>query len=129
MPSFSEVFGDFLELVDGGALISRRVSGLFEAVVDMVMNQRFLSRYDGLLDGRELLCDVETGALRLDHLDDLVDMTFGAFEAPGDIDVGLVLVNLLFPGSPAYPPQGDRSSPYLPGYLPGTAPGSASVVA
>lgn len=48
----------------------------------VVMDQRFLGGNGSFLDGVELLCDVETGTLPFDHVDNCED-GLGAIEAFG----------------------------------------------
>ena len=61
----------------------------------MVLNERFLGLGDGLLDGMELLCDVETGPAGLDHLDDAFEMPAGPLQPLDNFGMGFVDVNLL----------------------------------
>lgn len=70
-----EIFRDGFEGVDHRALLTwQRPDGLIEAAVQMVLNQGLLGLTDGALDRLQLLCDIETGTPRLDHLDDLAEM-------------------------------------------------------
>ncbi len=73
-----QVLGDFLELVDRASLLKRqRADRLFEAMVEVILDQGLLCLRDGLFDRMELLGDVETGPARFDHLDDAPEMAFG----------------------------------------------------
>src|SRR5258708_39377189 len=81
----SEIFCDRLELVDRHARLARqRPETLLEAMVDMIVDQRLLGVGDRLLDGVELLDEIEAAALGLDHRDDLAQMPFGPLQPVDD---------------------------------------------
>jgi hypothetical protein len=63
---------------------------MFQAMVNVVMHQGFLGLCDSLLNGVELLGDVEAGTALLDHGDRRAKVTFHSVES-GD-DVGMTLV-------------------------------------
>ena len=80
-----------LEFIDWAPLCPRqRPDPLLEAVFDVVVDQRLLGLRNGLLDRIQLLGNVEARPLRLDHLDDAAQVTFGAPQALDDFRVGLV---------------------------------------
>src|SRR5216683_4897660 len=59
----SQILGDGLELANRlPALARRRVDRDIEAVIEMVLDQRLLRLADGLLDGMQLLGEVEAGS-------------------------------------------------------------------
>ena len=63
----------------------------------MVVDQCLLGLSDGLFDGLQLLSDIETRPLRLDHVDDAAQMPFGTTQAPDDLGMGLVDRGLVHP--------------------------------
>ena len=73
-------------------------------MIDVIMDQRLLRLTEGLLDGMELLRQVETGAALRKHLDHLVKVTFGPLE-PLD-DSGMCFVNMFFHDQDSIPPGG-----------------------
>lgn len=90
--STSQVSRDRLEL---GEHAFRRVclptvGGGVKAMVDVIVNQRLLRLADGLLDGMELLRQVEAGAAVQEHLDHLVKVTFCALQTLEDSRVSYV---------------------------------------
>ena len=81
----SEVFRDLPQLLECGSF--RLTGGLrraVEAMGDMIMNQRLLRIVDGVLDGLELLGQLEAWPPLLDHGDHHVQVTAGALEALDD---------------------------------------------
>ena len=56
----------------------------------MVVDQRLLGLRNGLLDRMQLLGNVEARTPRFDHVDDAVQVTFGAPQALDDFRMGLV---------------------------------------
>ena len=56
----------------------------------MVVDQRLLGLRNGLLDRVQLLGNVEARPLRLDHVDDAAEVTFGAPQALDDFGMALV---------------------------------------
>jgi hypothetical protein len=55
----SQVFCDLLEILQRGlTLQATRLEGSFEAMADMVMDQRLLRAFDGALDRLQLLSDL-----------------------------------------------------------------------
>jgi hypothetical protein len=98
-----KVLGDFLELVDGAAAVpGQRADRLFEAVVEVILDQCPLGLAHRLLDGVELLRDVEAGPAALDHGDHAAYMAFGSSQPLEGVRMGSV------PGHGAcYPPGGD----------------------
>jgi len=58
--------------------------GGVQTVVDVIMDQRLLRLSDRLLHGVELLREIEAGTAVGEHLDHLVKMAFGAFQAFDD---------------------------------------------
>lgn len=55
-----------------------------EAVVDMIVDQRTLGAGDGAFHRLELLSDVDTGTLLLDHADDTAQVTGRAVQTLDD---------------------------------------------
>src|SRR5260221_4679685 len=87
----SKILADRLELLDRRPRLARqRPDALLETMVDVIVDQRLLGIGDRLLDGVELLREIEAAALRLDHRDDLAQMALGAFQPIADGRVGLV---------------------------------------
>ena len=70
-------------------------------MVDVIVNQRLLSLTEGLLDGMELLRQIDTGPAVREHLDHLVKVTFGPLEALDD--AGMRFVNMIFHGDDHIP--------------------------
>src|SRR4029077_18765468 len=102
--SRSEILRDRFELFDRGALLARqRADRLLETVFDVVVNQCLLGLCDGLLDRLQLLSDVETRPLRLDHVDDAAQMPFGTTQAPDDLGMGLMDLGLVHSVYPILP--------------------------
>src|SRR5437879_4832332 len=87
----SQILADRLELLDRRPRLARqRPDALLETVVDVIVDQRLLGIGDRLLDGVELLHEIEATALRLDHRNDLAQMALGAFQPVDNSGVGLV---------------------------------------
>jgi hypothetical protein len=63
-----KVFGDFAELAQGPVPSRSLANGIFQAMVDVILDHRFLRLDDGLLDRMQLLRDVEAGASFFDHV-------------------------------------------------------------
>src|ERR1017187_7212445 len=81
----SQIFRDQLEVAQrrlppGAGCLERS----FEAVADMIVDQRLLGVFDGALHGLQLLGDRSTGASLLDHRDDRFEVTVGSLETPRD---------------------------------------------
>jgi len=94
----SEILCNRLEFIDWAPLCPRqRPDRLLEAVFDVVVDQHLLGLRNGLLDRIQLLGNVEARPLRLDHLDDAAQVTFGAPQALDDFRVDRV------PAQGAYP--------------------------
>ena len=70
-------------------------------MIDVIVNQRLLSLTEGLLDGMELLRQIDTGPAVREHLDHLVKVTFGPLEALDD--AGMRFVNMIFHGDDHIP--------------------------
>ena len=73
-------------------------------MVDVIVDQRLLRLADGLLDGMELLREVETGAAVREHLDHLVKVTFGALQTLEDCRMSYV--NMIIGHEKRVSPQG-----------------------
>jgi hypothetical protein len=74
----SEVLCNRFEFIDRAPLSTRqRPDRLLEAVSDVMLDQRLLGLRNGLLDRMQLLGNVEARPLRLDHVDDAAQVTFG----------------------------------------------------
>ncbi len=87
----SQIFGDFLELIDRAALFAAEgADGILQAMIKMVRDQGFLRLANGFFDRMHLLRYVQTGAAGLDHLDDGAQMTFGSLEPLDDLGMGAV---------------------------------------
>src|SRR5476651_966172 len=88
----SQVFADFLELgqrcLAGGWV---RASLRFQAVIDMVVYQRFFRIGDGFFNGVQLLRDFDAVAARFDHRDGAAQMAFGAFQTQYDAAMAIVM--------------------------------------
>lgn len=63
------ILGDCTELRDC-VLRSLTLLGVDEAMINMVVDERALGAGDGVLDGLELLRNIDTRTLVLDHADD-----------------------------------------------------------
>jgi hypothetical protein len=74
-----------------------------EAMIDVVVDQGFLGLANGLLDGVELLGDIETGSSLLDHRNDAPQVSFRPLQPLHDIRVALMNVCILHALS--YPPR------------------------
>ena len=73
-------------------------------MIDVIVDQRLLRLADGLLDGMELLRQVEAGAAVREHLDHLVKVTFGALQTLKDS--GVSYVNMIIGHGKHVSPQG-----------------------
>jgi hypothetical protein len=74
-----EILGDSFELVYRPALVMRQSSDdIFQAMIEMILYERFLSLHDCLFDCRKLLGDVDAFPSIVDHLDDRMEVPFGA---------------------------------------------------
>ena len=89
--SASEIFGDQFEFFYLRTLIAgQRASDVFQAVVDVVVDQRFLGLRHGLFDRLQLLRHIKARPASLQHLDDGFQVTIRSFEAVGDVGVRCV---------------------------------------
>lgn len=104
LPGPSKILGDLLEFVDRAPPFARqRADYVFQAIIQMILDQRFLGLSDRLLDGLELLRDVEAGPAAFDHLDNAAQMAAGAIQALHNLGMGMVA--MIF-GHPKYYPLG-----------------------
>jgi hypothetical protein len=86
-----EVFRDGFEIVDELALLAwKRACNVFEAMVEVIADQRFLRLGDGFFDRMELLREVEARSLSLNHHDDGMKMCLSPLEPLDDIGMGSV---------------------------------------
>jgi hypothetical protein len=86
-----EVFGDLLEGFQRRALATAQGrNGVFEAMVDMVLDQRALGLANRFFHGMQLLRDVHALTALFDHGDDAAQVAVGAFKALDDRFVALV---------------------------------------
>ena len=90
---------------------------MYQAVVDMIVDQRLFGRADRLFNCLKLLRDIDAGAVALDHLDNAAQMPTCAVE-PLD-DRRMAVVAMVGHGERVvldnfrlftYPPRGDSSS-------------------
>jgi hypothetical protein len=82
---------------------ARRARGLqwpFQAIADVIMNQGFLGALYRALDRLQLLGNLQTWSVILDHFDDGLKVTVGTLETSDDR--GVILVWHVF----SYPPMG-----------------------
>src|SRR5215208_5191503 len=87
----SEIFGDFLELVDRAALLAPQpADGVFKAMIEMIRNQGLLGLADGLFDRMQLLGYFKAGPAGLDHFDDGAQMPIGPLQALDDFRVAFM---------------------------------------
>jgi hypothetical protein len=86
-----QVFGYGLKLIDGCArLTAGRADSRFQAVVEMVMNERLLGLANGAFNRVKLLREFQTGAALFDHPDGAVQVSFGTAQTPDDVGMGLM---------------------------------------
>ena len=69
---------------------------MFEAVIDVILNQRFLRLRDGFFNSVELLGDIKAWPSRLDHFDHAAQMAVGTLEAFDDGRVCVVPMDCFF---------------------------------
>jgi hypothetical protein len=92
-----EVAGDLAELVDGSAVRWRqRADRIFQAMIEMIVDQRLLGLSDRLFHGMQLLGDIEAGLAALYHDDDRAQMAVGALQALDDLGMRFVDVSMSF---------------------------------
>src|SRR5262249_30045062 len=89
----SQIFADGLELSQRRRLASPigSTNGKTEAMIDVIVDQRFLGVVDGVLDRLELLGECETGPSFFDHADDGFKMACRPPQAADDVGMVLVL--------------------------------------
>lgn len=68
------------------------IDRVFEAVIDMGVNQEFFCSTHGFFDGMELLRDFKARAVGFDHLDDAAGVPFRPFQAVDNLWVGRMRV-------------------------------------
>jgi hypothetical protein len=86
-----EVFGDLLEGFQRRALaIAQGRNGVFQAVVDVILDQRALGLAHGFFYGVQLLRDVHALTALFDHGDDAAQVAVCAFETLDDRRVAVV---------------------------------------
>lgn len=89
----SEVFCDFLELVDGFALAAwKRTNHILKAMIKMILDQGLFRLANGFLDRLQLLGNIEATATVFDHVDYAAQMPFGPFQPFDDVRMGAVEV-------------------------------------
>ena len=99
-PGSLKVFGDGLEFVyDRACRTAAAVCRCVEAVIDVIVNQRLFCLPDGLLDGVELLSQVEARSPLLDHGNDAPQMPLRPSQPLRDLRVALVNDSILHSGS------------------------------
>jgi len=91
--SQSQIFGDGSELSQRCCLALRPAGtkGSAEAVIDVIVDQRFLGVVDGVLNRLQLLGEFGTRSPLFDHADDGFKMPFRTPEATDDVGMVLVL--------------------------------------
>jgi hypothetical protein len=90
-----QVLGDLLELFQWRARpIGKCVHGVFQAVIDVILNKRSLGLTHRFLNGVQLLGDIHAGPLIFDHGDDAAQMTLGLFEPLNNRIMSLVRVRV-----------------------------------
>jgi hypothetical protein len=95
-----KVLGDLLECFKRRTItVAQCRNGVFEAVVDMILNERPLGLANRFFNRMQLLRDVNALATLLDHRDDASQVTVGSFEALDDclmtlVDGGMVVLVL-----------------------------------
>jgi hypothetical protein len=65
----------------------KRTDHLFEAMIEVVLDECIVRLGDGLFDGMKLLADVEARATGFDHLDDASQMAISAPQSFDDVQV------------------------------------------
>src|SRR5215211_3561689 len=86
-----EVFGNRLELAhDGARRLASAIGRRIEAMIDVVMNQRFFSFAEGFFDGVQLLGNIDTWTSLLDHRNDPPEVPLRPLQALHDIPMRLV---------------------------------------
>ncbi len=97
-PGSLKVFGDGLELAyDRACRTAPAVCRCVEAVIDVIVNQRFFCLPDGLLNGVQLLSQVEARPSLLDHGNDAPQVALRASQTLYDLRVALVKETLFHP--------------------------------
>ncbi len=80
-----EVLRDFFELVDGApTFVVEFAHRIFQAMVNMVLNENFLGLGYRLFDRVQLLGKVQAGTMLFHHLQDAPQVAFGALESLSD---------------------------------------------
>ena len=69
-----------------------RSNSVLEAMIDVIVNERFLCRVHRFFDGMQLLSDVQAGAVRFHHLHDVAQVAFCSLEPFHDFRVRLMNV-------------------------------------
>jgi hypothetical protein len=124
-PTRSQVFGDCLEFFYGLPLFAADgPNGVLQAMVDVILDQGALRLGYRLLDGVQLLGDIQTGPMTLDHGDDASQMSFGPFEPLDDFGVGLV--NVICHGAFLSPWRGYFKPPSFRRHVPPSRPGATA---
>jgi len=75
-------------------LALQRTYGIVKAVIEMIVDQGLLGLGDGLLDGMQLLGDIEAGAASFNHLDNRAQMPVRALQPLDDIGMRVVHVGV-----------------------------------
>jgi hypothetical protein len=86
----SQIFGNQFEFLERTARRSGGLQRPFQAIADVIMNQGFLGALYRALDRLQLLGNLQTWSVILDHFDDGLKVTVGTLE-PSD-DRGVILV-------------------------------------
>src|SRR6516165_242900 len=103
----SQILSDRLELAQCRA--PARPGGAVEALLDVIVDQRFLGVFDCALDGLELLGELHIGSALLDHCDNRLQMAVGPLEALDHVRmlVGRHRFLPILPGGYSGSPRGD----------------------
>ena len=95
-PGSLKIFRDGLEFAyDRARRTAPAVCSCIEAVIDVIMNQRLFGLPDGLLNGMELLSQVEARSALLNHRDDAPEMPLRASQPLHDLGVAVVKVSIV----------------------------------
>ncbi|MDR6599841.1 hypothetical protein J2732_000824 [Achromobacter deleyi] len=80
-----EVLRDCFELVDGASTgIIKFAHGIFQAMVNVILNEDFLGLGYRLFDRMQLLRKIQAGTMLFHHMKNAPQVAFGALQALGN---------------------------------------------
>lgn len=75
-------------------------NSVLKAMIDVIVNKRFLCRVYRFFDGMQLLSDIQAGAVCFHHLDDVAQVAFCSLDSFHNFRVRLMNLRCFHNGNP-----------------------------